>query len=390
MDLPPDAARARAEARRLVESELQPHDRTIEETERIPEPAIDSLRRAGFFGLNTPREYGGLGLDMPATCAVIAELARAHIAYYYIAGVNVHLASKGIELDGSDAQRRRWLPELASGRIIGAFALTEPEAGSDAAGLRTTAVRDGAEWILNGRKRYITNAPVADLFTLFAATGPDRGPRAITAFLIERGTPGFEIGAVTRMVGGRGSLHSDVVLTDCRVPATGVIGAPGAGFCTAMKCLNVGRMIWSAYSVGAADYLLEMAVDHLRTRRQFGRPLADNQGLQWQIADMAADLHAARLVAHDAAVRFDREPDRRPEVCAMAKLVAAEMAFRVADRTLQLFGGAGYSKDLPVERIWRDVRVIRILDGTSEILRTIVGRHVLGATSPSPARPLGF
>src|SRR5262245_14994912 len=385
LSLPPDAARARDEARRLVESELQSNDRAVEETGQIPATAVECLRRAGFFGLNTPCEYGGRGLDMLATCAAIAELARAHIAYYYVAGVNVHLASKGIELDGSDAQRRRWLPELASGRMIGAFALTEAEAGSDAAGLRTTAVRDGPHFVLNGRKRYITNAPIADLFTVFAATEPERGARGITAFAVPRGTPGVEIGAINRMAGGHGSLHSEVVFTDCRVPADHVVGAPGAGFRTAMRCLNAGRVIWSAYSVGAAELLLELAVGHLTTRRQFGRPLADNQGLQWQLADMAADLHAARLVTHDAAVRYDREPGRRPEVGAMAKLVAGEMAFRVADRAMQLFGGAGYSKDLPIERIWRDVRVIRILDGTSEILRSIVARHVLASAPGDPA-----
>jgi acyl-CoA dehydrogenase len=378
VDLSPESARARDEARRIVAMELQPHDRTIEETGQIPVEAVECLRRSGFFGVNTPRVYGGLGLDMPGSCAMIAELARAHIAYYYTAGVNVHLASKGIELDGSEAQRRRWLPELASGRLIGAFALTEPEAGSDAAGLRTTAARDGTAYVLNGRKRYITNAPIADLFTVFAATDPGRGSRGgITAFLVERGTPGLEIGTINRMTGGRGSLHAEVILLDCRVPADRVIGEPGAGFLTAMKCLNVGRVIWAAYAVGAADYLLNLTVEHLRTRHQFGRPLGDNQGLQWMVADMAADLHAARLVAQDAALRYDREPGRRPEVCALAKLVASEMAFRMADRAMQLFGGAGYSKDLPVERIWRDIRVIRILDGTSEILRTIVGREVL-------------
>src|SRR5262245_36932057 len=234
MDLPPEATRARDEARRLVESELTRHDAAIEETGRIPESAVEALRRAGFFGLNTPAEHGGLGLDMLSTCAAISELARAHIAYYYVAGVNVHLASKGIELDGSDAQRRRWLPELASGRMVGAFALTEAEAGSDAAGLRTTAVPSGDHYVLNGRKRYITNAPIADLFTVFSATEPDRGARGITAFLVERGTPGLEIGAINEMTGGRGSLHSEVVLRDCRVPAANVIGAPGTGFKTAM------------------------------------------------------------------------------------------------------------------------------------------------------------
>ncbi len=276
--LPPEAARARDEARRLVESELTPHDRAIEETGQIPAPAVECLRRAGFFGLNTPREHGGQGLDMLATCAAIAELARAHIAYYYIAGVNVHLASKGIELDGNDAQRRRWLPELASGRMIGAFALTEAEAGSDAAGVRTTAVPDGDHWVLNGRKRYITNAPVADLFTVFATSAPGQGSRGMTAFVVERGRRGSASVRSTAWRAVHGSLHAEVILTDCRVPASHVIGTPGDGFGTAMRCLNAGRVIWSAYSVGAAEHLLDLAIAHVTTRRQFGRPLADNRG----------------------------------------------------------------------------------------------------------------
>jgi len=378
--LPPEIARVRDEARRLVEGELQPLDRTIEETGRVPPEAIDALRRGGFFGLNTPRKYGGLGLDMAGTCVAIAELAKAHIAHYYTAGVNVHLASKGIELDGSEVQRRRWLPELASGRLIGAFALTEEEAGSDAAAIRTTAVSEGAHWVLRGRKRYITNAPIADLFTVFAASDPGRGAHGgITAFLVEKGTPGFSIGAITPMTGGRGSFHSEVILDGCRVPADRVIGEVGRGFQTAMKCLNAGRVIWAAYGVGAAERLLALAVGHLTIRRQFGRPLADNQGLRWVLADMAADLHAARLVARDAAIRYDAEPERRPEICAMAKWISSEMVFRMADRTVQLFGGAGYSKDSPIERIWRDVRVIRILDGTSERMREIVARHLLAS-----------
>jgi acyl-CoA dehydrogenase len=376
--LSPEIRRIREEARRVVEAELQPHDAAIDATGQIPPAALDALRRFGFFGLNTARRYGGLGLDMLGACVAISELAKAHIAYYYTSGVNVHLASKGIELDGSEGQRRRWLPELASGRVVGAFALTETEAGSDAAAVRTTAARDGTGYRLHGRKRYITNAPIAGLFTVFAATAPRSDGRAgLTAFLVERDRPGCTVGALNRMTGGHGSFHAEVILDECRVPAENVIGEPGRGFQTAMKCLNAGRVVWAAYSVGAAERLLDLALDHVTTRRQFGRPLADNQGLQWMLADMAAELHAARLVAHDAAVAYDAEPERRPEVGAMAKLVAGEMVFRLADRTMQLFGGAGYCADHPVERIWRDVRAIRILDGTSEILRNVVARRLL-------------
>ncbi|HBH03478.1 MAG: hypothetical protein A2W08_06270 [Candidatus Rokubacteria bacterium RBG_16_73_20] len=376
--VPEDLAKLKARVREFVDRELAPRDDEIETTGQIPAEALRAMAGLGLFGTNTPRAWGGLGLSMLGNCLVIEELARAHIAYFYTSSMNVHIASKGIEYDGSDAQRRRWLPELASGRLVGAYALTEADAGSDAAGIRTAAVRDGAHYVLNGRKRYITNAPIADLFTVFAVTDAARDSRTgVSAFLVERGTPGLTVGRTHRMCGGRGALHAEVIFEDCRVSAENVIGQVGRGFATAMKCLDAGRVNWAAYSVGAAAHLLELAAGHVTARRQFGRPLADNQGIQWTLADMAADLHAARLVCYEAAWRYDHDEARRAQVAALAKLVCAEMVFRTADRTVQLFGGAGYTKDLPVERIWRDVRIIRILEGTSEIMRHIVARHLL-------------
>lgn len=382
--IPSDLARLKAEVRDFVSHELSPHDEEIERTGQIPPHTLKAMARLGLFGTNTPRDYGGLGLSMLANCLIVEELAHAHIAYFYTSSMNVHIASKGIEYDGSEAQRRRWLPELASGRMIGAYALTEVEAGSDAAGIQTTAAPDGSHWVLNGRKRYITNAPIADLFTVFAVTDPAKGARGgVTAFLVERGTRGLAIGPVHPMCGGRGALHAEVVFEDCRVPGDNILGSVGRGFAIAMKCLDAGRLNWAAYSVGAGEHLLDMAVQHVTARRQFGRPLADNQGIQWMLADMASDLHAARLVCYDAAWRYDCDRTTSAKVAALAKLVSAEMVFRMADRTVQLFGGAGYRRDLPVERIWRDVRVIRILEGTSEIMRLIVARDLLrerGAT----------
>ncbi len=376
--IPRELASWQEEVRQFVQAELKPHDAAIEESGEIPPGALDGMRRLGLFGTNTPRRYGGLGHDMLGNCLTIEELAKANIAYFYTSSMNVHLASKGIELDGSEAQRKRWLPELASGRLIGSYALTEPEAGSDAAAIRTTAVRDGDRYVLNGRKRYITNAPIADLFTVFARTGPPADRHAgISAFLVEADAKGLRIGEVHPMAAGRGARHAEVIFEDCHVAADNLLGAEGGGFATAMKCLDAGRLCWAAYSVGAAEQLLDMALDHTTGRRQFGRPLADNQGIQWMLADMEADLHGARLVAREGAWRYDREVHRRPRIGAMAKLVAAEMVGRMADRTVQLFGGAGYSKDVPVERIWREVRVIRILDGTSEMMRQIVAKHML-------------
>lgn len=368
----------KARVREVVDNDLKPHDAAIEATGEIPASALEAMRNLGLFGTNTPCEWGGLGLDMFGNCSIIEELARAHIAYFYTSSMNVHIASKGIEYDGSEAQRQRWLPQLASGRLIGAYALTEPDAGSDAAAIQTTAVRDGPDYVLNGRKRYITNAPIADLFTVFAVTDSARGAHGgITAFVVERGTQGLVVGRTHRMCGGRGALHAEVIFKDCRVPEQNVIGQVGRGLATAMKCLDAGRVNWAAYSVGAATYLLELALGHVTTRHQFGRCLADNQGIQWMLADMAADLHAARLVCADAAWQYDRGEAQRCRTAALAKLVCAEMVFRMADRAMQLFGGSGYTKDEPIERIWRDVRVIRILEGTSEIMRHIVARRLL-------------
>lgn len=376
------------EVRRMVDTELKPHDAAIEASGEIPPGALAAIRAMGLFGSHTPREYGGLGLDMVGNALVIEQMARAHIAYFYTYSMNVHIASKGIELHGSEAQRRRWLPRLASGAAIGCYALTEEEAGSDAASLRTTAVRRGDSYVLNGAKRYITNAPIAEVFTVFA-THPDLsdGRRRISAFVVERGTPGLRIGKAIPMAGGRGALHSEVLFEDCIVPMDQRLGEEGNGFAIAMQCLDAGRINWAAYCAGAAQQLVELSVRHVLERRQFGRPLADNQGIQWMLSDMAADVHTARLACYDAAWRYDREPATRPRTAAMAKLVASEAAFRVADRAVQLFGGAGYRKDLPVERIWREIRGIRILEGTTEIMRHIVARGLLREARSVPDPP---
>jgi acyl-CoA dehydrogenase len=374
----PESLRSlRNSLRHLVETQLKPHDAAIEENGEIPAQALDAIRAFGLYGSNTPKRYGGLGLDMLGNCFAVEEMARAHIAYFYTYSINVHIASKGIELHGSEAQCQRWLPGLASGRALGCYALTEENAGSDAAALQTTVIRRGDSYVLNGAKRYITNAPVADLFTIFAAH-PDGGATPkISAFVVERDAPGLRIGKVIPMAGGRGAFHSEVSFENLCVPLENLLGKEGEGFAIAMQCLDAGRINWAAYCVGAAQQLLEAATAHVGKRHQFGKPLATNQGIQWMLADMAADLHTARLACHEAAWRYDHEPQRRTSIAAMAKLVASEMVFRVADSTLQLFGGAGYRKDEPIERIWREVRAIRILEGTSEIMRHIIARDML-------------
>jgi acyl-CoA dehydrogenase len=373
--LPDDLLVLQGRIREFVRSELKPHDRAIEETGEVPEAAMAGLRRMGLFGTNTPREFGGLGFTMLGSCIAIEELAKAHIAFYYLSGVNVHIGSKAIEFFATPEVRKRWLPELASGRTIGAFALTEPNAGSDAGRIQTTARRDGDHYILDGTKTYVTNAPVAGVLTVFATLDPSAGARGITAFAVDANTPGLRIGRLVEMAAGRGSEHAEVIFENCRVPRESLLGQEGEGFAIAMRCLDAGRTHWGAYCVGAASQLLDYALDHVSAREAFGRKLRDHQGIEWQIADMASALHAARLVAYEAAWRYDQgDAAERTAAAALSKYTGADMVQRVADTTMQLFGGAGYSRDLPIERIWRETRVVRILDGTSEIMRQIIAR----------------
>jgi acyl-CoA dehydrogenase len=375
--LPADLARFQEHVRQFVREELQPLDAAVEASGAVPEKALAGLRRLGLFGTNTPTEYGGLGLSMLGSCLALEELAKAHVAFYFLSGVNVHIGSKPLEFAGSEALKRRWLPELASGRVVAAFALTETEAGSDAAAIGTTARRQGDGYLLDGAKTYITNAPVAGLFTVFATVDPALGSRGITAFLVEAGTPGLRVGRTIEMVAGRGSAHADLILEGCRVPAANRLGKEGEGFALAMRCLDAGRTHWGAYCVGAAQRLLDLAVARASGRQTFGRALREHQGIEWMLADMAASVHAARLVAYEAAWRYDHgSPAERTAAAATSKLIGADMVQRVADTTLQIFGGSGYSKDQPVERIWRETRVVRILDGTSEMMRRIVARDL--------------
>lgn len=373
--------------REFVRTELQPFDASIEETGVVPEQAMAGLRKMGLFGTNTPKQHGGLGLSMLGSCLAIEELAKAHTAFYYLSGVNVHIGSKAIEFYARPEIRRRWLPELASGRVIGAFALTESEAGSDAARITTAVRREGGHYVLNGKKTYITNAPVAGVFTVFATHDAAAGAKGVSAFAIDAATPGLRIGRTIEMAAGRGSAHAEVILEDCRVPCECLLGEECAGFGIAMRCLDAGRTHWGAYCVGAASQLLSYALDHASRRETFGRKLRDHQGIEWTIADMAASLHAARLVAYEAAWRYDQgDAAARTAAAALSKYTGAEMVQRVADTTLQLFGGSGYSKDLPIERIWRETRVVRILDGTSEIMRQIIARNAFRTHDRSNAR----
>jgi len=364
--------------RRFVRERLIPSEETVAETDAIPADIVADMKELGLFGMTIPEEYGGLGLTMEEEALTIIELCKASPAFRSIIGTTVGIGSQGIVMDGTDAQKKAWLPRLASGELIASFALTEPDAGSDAASLRTTAVRDGDHYVVNGTKRYITNAPQAGVFTLMARTDPaNKGAGGITAFVVDARSPGISFGKNDRKMGQRGAHTCDVIFADCRVPVENVIGGrEGRGFKTAMKVLDKGRIHLAAVCVGAAERILEEALRYAMQRRQFGQPIADFQLVQAMLADSKAELYAARCMVLDAARRRDAGENVSTEA-SCAKLFASEMCGRVADRAVQIHGGAGYMSEYAVERFYRDVRLFRIYEGTSQIQQLVIARNMI-------------
>ena len=377
LELPEEIRLIRDETRRFVDRRLAPATKEIEESGEIPEPLLDDLRRLGYFGITLPERYGGMGLGALAYCVIQEELARAHAAFNLIISGNNGIGARAIVIDGTEAQRERYLPPLARGETIAAFAITEPGAGSDAAAIETTAARDGDDYILNGLKHYITRGDVADVVTVVAVT--DRTLRArggITVFVVEKGTPGFRLGRVQASMGSDVVRQAELVFEDCRVPAANVVGEVGWGFRTTVKLLDHGRLSTGARAVGIARKLLDMSTAHAKERVQFGKPIGENQAIQWKLVDMATELYAARTMVRDAAWRMDRGEKVAHRV-SMIKVFATEMAGRAADAALQIHGGMGYMKDFPIESIYRDVRMMRIVEGTSEVHRMRIARSLL-------------
>lgn len=364
--------------RRFVRERLLPAEARVDEEDAIPPELIAAMRELGLFGMSIPEEYGGLGLTMEEEVLVALELGYASPAFRSVIGTNNGIGSQGIVVDGTEAQKRHWLPRLASGEIVGSLALTEPDVGSDAGSIRTTARRDRDHYVLNGTKRYITNAPLAHLFTVMARTG-EPGPNGITAFLVPRDSPGLSLGAVDRKMGQRGTRTCDVIFDDCRVAADAVIGGiEGRGFKTAMKVLNRGRLHIAAVCTGAAQRLCDESVAFARNRRQFGKPIAEHQLVQAMLADSATETFAGRSMVVETARRFDAG-ERVIQEVASAKLFCSEMVGRVADRAVQIHGGAGYMRDCAAERFYRDVRLFRLYEGTSQIQQIIIAREMLNA-----------
>lgn len=365
---------------RFVKERLIPNEALVADDDAIPPALVQEIREMGLFGMSIPEEYGGLGLSMSEEVQAAFVLGQTSPVFRSLVGTNNGIGSQGIIIDGTAEQKEKYLPALASGEMIASFALTEPDAGSDAGSLRTSARRDGDHFVLNGTKRYITNAPRADVFTVFARTNTDAsGSSGVSAFIIEAGTPGLSLGQPDRKMGQKGSHTCDVILEDVRVPAANIIGGPSRenqGFKTAMKVLDRGRLHISAVCVGAAERLIRDALAYAMERKQFGEPIAEKQLIQAMLADSRTEAFAARCMIEETARRKDSGANVSTDA-ACSKMYASEMVGRVADRAVQIHGGAGYMAEYAVERFYRDVRLFRIYEGTTQIQQVLIARNMI-------------
>jgi acyl-CoA dehydrogenase len=369
-----------ATVERFVRERLRPLEHQVADDDAVPIHIRQEMAELGLFGLSIPEEYGGLGLSMEEEVRIALELGKTSPAFRSLIGTNNGIGSQGLILDGTEDQKQFYLPRLASGALISSFALTEPEAGSDAASLRTTAKRTSQGYVLNGTKRFITNAPHAGLFTVFARTDEAApGARGVSAFLVEAGTPGLTIGPIDKKMGQKGSHTSDVILEDCHVPQTALLGGvEGQGFRTAMKVLDRGRLHISAVCVAMAERLIEDSLRYAMDRKQFGQPIAEFQLIQAMLADSRTEAYAARCMVIETARRRDAGVDVSTDA-ACCKMFASEMVGRVADRAVQIHGGAGYMVEYGIERFYRDARLFRIYEGTTQIQQIVIARNMIKA-----------
>ncbi|MGY3171427.1 acyl-CoA dehydrogenase [Pseudomonas sp. TE12234] len=364
--------------RQFVSEVLIPRENEVADTDAIPQDIVEQMREMGLFGLTLPEEFGGLGVTMEEEVNIAFELGRTSPAFRSYIGTNNGIGSIGILLDGTNEQKHHYLPKLASGELLSSFCLTEPDAGSDAASLKTTAVREGDSYILNGTKRFITNAPHAGIYTVMARTNPEiKGAAGISAFIVERGTPGVSLGKPDHKMGHKGAHTCDVIFENARVPASQLIGGvEGVGFKTAMKVLDKGRLHIAALSIGAAERMLDDALRYAMERKQFGKPIAEFQLIQAMLADSKAEIYASRCMVLDAARKRDDGRNVSTEA-SCAKMFSTEMCGRVADRCVQIHGGAGYVSEYAIERFYRDVRLFRIYEGTTQIQQIVIARNMI-------------
>ncbi len=360
---------------KFIRDEVEPFANQIEDQNTIPPHLVEMAKKMGLFGLSIPEEYGGLGLDMVSKCAILEELAKTHNGFTTLISCHIGIGSVGIVEFGSPSQKEKYLPRMATGEWIGAFALTEPSAGSNAANLKTTAVRKGEKYILNGSKHYITNAHDAHVFTVMAVTDPTKGAKGISSFIVEKGMPGFEIGAPEKKLGLRGSNSAELFFENVEIPAKNLLGLEGAGYVNALKILANGRAGMAARCLGSSEKLLEHSMQHTAEREQFDQPIFNFQAIQHMLADIAMQIEALRALTYRVAWMVD-QGERVVKEAAIAKLFGSEVYNRIADTALQIHGGLGYMKDYPIERYFRDARITRIYEGTSEIQRNIIASEL--------------
>lgn len=373
--LPGDVLAYKETVRRFVSTKVDPRAQEIEESGEMPEDLLDEAREVGLFGLSIPKEYGGAGIGMVGKCAVYEEIGKTSNAFTTVIGGHTGIGSVGIVELGNEEQKQRYLPRMARGELLGAFALTEPQAGTDASAIRTRAVRKGDKFILHGQKRYITNGPIADVVTVMAVTDPEKGPGGITAFIVEAGSPGFRVGEIDRKMGLHGSHSGELFFEDCEVPVQNVLGEEGRGYANALKVLANGRAGLAARNLGSCEKLLEMSMRYAMEREQFGVPIFEQQAIRHYLAEMALEIEVLRSMTYRVAWMVDEGMNVIKEA-AMAKLFGSEVYGRVADKAVQIHGGQGYMLDAGVERYYRDARIARIYEGTSETQKNIIAARL--------------
>lgn len=373
--LPEEHQELRTAIRGLAEKEIAPHAADVDANSRFPREALEALTASRFNAVHVPEEYGGQGADAVATCIVIEEVARVDASASLIPAVN-KLGTMGLILHGSEVLKKRVLPDLVGGQLA-SYALSEREAGSDAAGMRTRARVDGDDWILDGTKAWITNGGESTWYTVMAVTDPEKGANGISAFAVHIEDEGFTVGARERKLGIKGSPTVELYFEHCRIPGDRIIGEPGAGFKMALATLDHTRPTIGAQAVGIAQGALDAAIEYTQGRRQFGRPISDFQGVQFMLADMAMKVEAARLMVYNAAARAERGEAGLGFISAASKCFASDIAMEVTTDAVQLFGGAGYTVDFPVERMMRDAKITQIYEGTNQIQRVVMSRALL-------------
>ncbi|SDL95890.1 acyl-CoA dehydrogenase family protein [Bacillus sp. OK048] len=366
----------RKAVRDFVDNTVDPIADQIEREDQIPDHILQMSKDMGLFGLSIPEEYGGLGIGMVGKCVIYEEIGRTSNGYTTVLGCHNALGSVGIVEMGNEEQKAKYLPKMASGEFIGAFALTEPSAGSNATNLKTTAVRKGDKYIINGSKHYITNAPIADVFTVMAVTDRSKGAKGITSFIVEKGFKGLIIGKTEEKMGLRGSHTAEVFFEDCEVPVENVLGQEGMGYINALKILANGRAGLAARNLGSCQKLLELSLKYAHERVQFDKPIIEQQIIQHYLAEMALDVETLRTMTYRVAWMVDQGMNVLKE-SAMVKLLGSEIYNRIADKAVQIHGGLGYIKDFPIERYYRDARITKIYEGTSEIQKNIIAGQLM-------------